>query len=475
MSWLLFSILCYVALQLVVGLAMTRRVKDESDYLVGGRSLGLGISTMTIFATWFGAETCIGSSGAIYDGGLAGGRSDPFGYSMCIFGMGIFFATIFWKRGLTTIADLFRSRFGGVSEKIAVLLMVPTSLLWAAAQVRAFGQILAASSNLEVDVAIGIAAGVVIVYTMMGGILADAMTDVLQGVVLIAGLIATAIAIFINDEARGAISSAFDPSRLTFVAEGESFLSTAETWAVPIFGSIFAQELVSRMLAAKSPQIARRACIQAGALYVGIGLIPVLIGLAGPVLVPNLEHSEQLLPRVAQTFLPTVMYIIFAGALISAFLSTVDSNLLACSALTSHNFVAPLLKKHDDKFLLRLARVLVVVFGLLAYALAYSAEKVYALVEEASAFGSSGLFVVIVAGLVTNRGGRITACATLITGVVSYILFAHILPPFGIELSFPFLISLAASAVCYVVCMQFEDGPTPEVVPVAEPAPAPAS
>ncbi len=473
MSWLLFSILVYVALQLAVSLAVTRRIKDESDYFVGGRSLGIGISTMTIFATWFGAETCIGSSGAIYEDGLAGGRADPFGYALCIFAMGIFFATVFWKRGLTTIADLFRTRFGGEAEKIAVMLMVPTSLLWAAAQIRAFGQVLAASSSLEVNVAITIAAGVVIVYTMMGGILADAMTDVLQGVVLIVGLIATAIAVFANEHARGALASAFDPSRLNLVAPGESFMSTAETWAIPVFGSLFAQELVSRTLAAKSPVIARRACFYAGGIYVAVGIIPVLLGLAGPALVPGLEHSEQLLPRIAQTYLPTFMYVMFAGALISAFLSTVDSNLLSCSGLTSHNFIAPLLRKHDAKFLLRLARGLVVVFGLLAYGLAYSAEGVYSLVEEASAFGSSGIFVVIVLGLVTHRGGRITGCATLITGVVSYVFFSYAMPRLGYEISFPFLLSLFASAVCYLSLMNFEEYKAP-AGPVSDPAGAPS-
>jgi SSS family transporter len=461
MSWLLFAILVYVAVQLLIGALVSRNIQDESDYLVGGRKLGMGISTMTIFATWFGAETCIGSSGAIYENGLAGGRADPFGYALCIIVMGIFFAALFWRRNLMTIADLFRTRFGAEAEKIAVLLMVPTSLLWAAAQIRAFGQILAASSDLEVSVAISIAATVVILYTMMGGLLADAMTDLLQGVVLIAGLIVTVIAIFVNDEAREALSSAFTPERLSLVAPGESIFSTAESWAVPVFGSLFAQELVSRTLAAKTPQIARRACFLAGALYLVIGLIPVLIGLAGPALVPGLEHSEQLMPRIAHTYLPGFMYVVFAGALISAFLSTVDSNLLACSGLTSHNFIAPLMGNHQDAFLLRLARVLVVVFGVLAYLMAQYAEGVYSLVEEASAFGSSGLFVVIVLGLVTRRGGPVTACATLITGVGSYVTVAHVLPRFGTDISFPFLISLAASAICYLAFMAFEDGPAP--------------
>ncbi len=456
MNWLLFSILAYVAMQLIIGFVVTKRIKNESDYLVGGRSLGLGIATMTIFATWFGAETCIGASGAIYEEGLAGGRADPLGYSLCIFGMGIFFAALFWRKGLTTIADLFRFRFGGASEKIAVLLMVPTSLLWGAAQIRAFGQILAASSEMEVEFAIAVAATIVILYTMMGGILADAFTDLVQGIVLVVGLIVTAIVIFANEEARGALSTAFEPGRLNLVAPGETFLDTAESWAVPVFGSIFAQELVSRTLAARSPKIARIACIQAGTLYLFIGFIPVIIGLAGPALLPNLEHSEQLLPRVAQTYLPSALYILFAGALVSAFLSTVNSNLLACAALTSHNFVAPLVGKRDEKFLLWLTRVLVVAFGLLAYVMARHAERVYSLVEEASAFGSSGLFVVIVLGLITRRGGRITACATLITGVVSYVFFNYVY-----EMSFPFVLSLVASTVCYLGLMNFENFEAP--------------
>jgi solute:Na+ symporter, SSS family len=82
---------------------------------------------------------------------------------------------------LTTLADLFRQRYSTGVERFAVLLMVPTSLLWAAAQIRAFGQVLSASSGLTVTATISIAALVVIIYTMSGGLLADAITDLIQG------------------------------------------------------------------------------------------------------------------------------------------------------------------------------------------------------------------------------------------------------------------------------------------------------
>jgi solute:Na+ symporter, SSS family len=114
--------------------------------------------------------------------------ADPFGYAACIILTGLIFAVPLWRLKLTTIADLFRLRFDASVERTAVLLMVPTSLFWAAAQIRAFGQVLSSASELEIEIAVGIAAAVVILYTMAGGLLAAAWTDVVQGIVLIIGL-----------------------------------------------------------------------------------------------------------------------------------------------------------------------------------------------------------------------------------------------------------------------------------------------
>src|SRR5690606_7884348 len=134
------GIALYIVAQLLVGAWVARRIRTEDDYLVAGRRLGYPLAIFTIFATWFGAETCIGAAGAIYSDGLAGGSADPFGYAVCLLLMGAVFAVPLWKRRLTTLADLFRQRFSIGVERLAVLLMVPTSLLWAAAQIRAFGQ-----------------------------------------------------------------------------------------------------------------------------------------------------------------------------------------------------------------------------------------------------------------------------------------------------------------------------------------------
>lgn len=444
MNLTLLGVLGYVAAQLAIGAYVSRRIRTEDDYLVAGRSLGYGLATFTIFATWFGAETCIGAAGAIYEGGLSGATADPFGYAACLLFLGLFFAVPLWRRKLTTLGDLFRLRYSSGVEKVAVVLMAPTSMIWAAAQIRAFGQVLSASSGLEVSVAITVAAAVVIVYTMLGGLLADAWTDLIQGILLIIGLAFVFFALM-SDVGLEAYS-AIDPARLNpFDTSQRTVMGIIEEWAIPICGSVVAAELVARVIASRSPEVARRSSLVASGMYFAVGLIPVSIGLIGFMVLPELTDPEHVLPLVAQQYLPGGLYFVFTGALISAILSTVDSALLTASSLISHNLIVPLRPGMTERQKVLTARVGVAAFGVLAFVLALHAEGVYALVEEASAFGSAGIFTVIVFGLFSRLGGVYSALTSLGTGIITWVLGAYVL-----EWPYPYLTSLGAAVLVYV-------------------------
>lgn len=446
MSAELGGILFYLVLQFVIGTVIYRRINTENDYFLAGRSLGIGIASLSIFATWFGAETVMGAAGAIWESGLSGSRADPFGYTVCLLLMALFLASRLRKANYVTLADLFRRRFSPGVERMAVILMIPTSLMWAAAQVRAFGQILSASSDLEVQTAITVAAMIVISYTVLGGLMADAITDVLQGGVLILGL-AILLGVLVHD--LGGISAAaatVSTERLSFVGAGsESLLARLDTWMIPILGSLVAQELIARVLSTRSAKVARNATLSAAAIYLVVGLIPVSIGLLGPALMPNMENPEQLIPALAKAHLPLVFYILLAGALVSAILSTVDSTLLASSSLFSHNLVLPLMKSPTEKQKVYLARVGVASTGIIAYVMALFADGIYDLVEMASAYGSSGLLVITLFGLYGRFGGRAAAYASLAVGLVSIIAAENWL---GYEA--PFLFSMISAVVTYV-------------------------
>src|SRR5688500_16585709 len=189
MTLTLVFVFLYMLLQLGIGVWISRRIRTESDYLIAGRKLGYTLATFSIFATWFGAETVVGSAGNAYRNGVSLGSAEPFGYGLCLILMGLIFAIPLWRRRLTTLADLFRLRYSPTVERVAALILVPSSVLWAAAQVRAFGQILStASAGWNVELAIGIAAAFTIAYTMFGGLLVDAITDVIQGIIVALGL-----------------------------------------------------------------------------------------------------------------------------------------------------------------------------------------------------------------------------------------------------------------------------------------------
>lgn len=446
MTLQLAAVLAFVAVQLAIGWWVSRRIATEDDYLLAGRSMGPLLATGTLFATWFGAESCVGSAGQVFERGVSIRSAEPFGYGLCLVLMGLVLARPLWKRRLVTLADLFRERYSPGVERTAALLMIPTSLLWAAAQLRAFGQVLASTSTLQLELAIVAATAIALVYTGLGGMLADAITDVIQGVLLVIGLVVLLVAVVVHLGGPSAALQAIDGERVQLVpGAATDWLAVLEDWSIPILGSVVAQELVSRISAARSGAVARAAPIAAGGLYLAVGLIPVVLGLLAPGLVGELEHSEQALPRLAALHLPGALQLVFTGALVSAILSTVDSTLLVSSSLASHNLVQPLLPGLSERARVRLARGGVVVFGCVACGLALGAEGVFALVEEASAFGSAGLVVIVFLGLFTRWGGKVSAYGALIAGALVYVGASAV----GIET--PYLASLAAALVAYGV------------------------
>lgn len=429
MSFETIGISLYVLLMLVIGAWVSRRVATDDDYFLAGRSLGPALATFSIFATWFGAETCIGSAGNVYREGLSGAHADPFAYGACILLMGIFLAKVLWQKKITTIPDLFRQRWSPGVERAAALIMLPSSIVWAGAQIRAFGYIIGATTEFDVTTAITIAATVVIFYTLAGGLLADAYADFIQGIALMVGLVILVVVLVGQlgglDTAMAAIpAERWDIWR---APAGTSLWSNLERWLVPVVGSLVAQELVSRVVASRSAKIAVRASIVAGVMYMIVGFIPVFIGLIGPQLISSGMEGDALLPTLAKTYLPSGLYIIFVGALVSAILSTVDSTLLAASALATHNLVYPSFPNFTERKKVMLARGGVFIGGVCAYGIAFMSDSVSELVELASSLGGPTILVMTLFAL-TRWGNANSAWAAIIASLSTWVIGHFIIP-----------------------------------------------
>jgi SSS family solute:Na+ symporter len=442
LNWLF--ILGYVGLQLCIGIWIAKRIHSESDYFLGGRNVSLLLVTFSLFATWFGAETCMGSSAAVYRQGISGSRADPFGFSLCLLLMGLLLAGKLRRGNYVTLADYYRERYGGVVENLAVWIMVPSSLIWGAAQIRAFGQIIASTTPLPVGPAIAAAALFVLIYTLMGGLLGDIYTDFIQGIFVIIGLAVLLVVVLQDVGGWKELLSGMAPARLSLIGPGESVMARIDRWMVPVLGSLVTQELISRILAAKSVSVARKASFIACGIYLVLGSIPVFLGLFGPFIFPGLADSEQFLIRMADRFLPNVLFVVFSGALISAIISTVDSILLAISALVSHNLIVPLFGVQSERKRVLIARAVVLVSGVSAYVIAVYGRGIYELVLTASSFGTAGILVITLLGLYSRIGKTAAAVSALVAGLVLTPLATYVL-----RLDAPFLTSIGGSLAAF--------------------------
>lgn len=462
MNALVLAIFVYVALQMLVGVVVSRNIRTEDDYLLAGRRLGPALATFSLFATWFGAETCIGAAGAVYQNGLSATRADPFGYALCIVILAAVFAVPLWRAKITTLGDLFRRRYSPRVEQVAVLLMIPTSVLWAGAQIRAFGQVLAsASDGMSASVGIALAAGTVLVYTTFGGLLADAWTDLVQGIVLTIGLVVVTVLVVNGLGGLGPALANVTPGHWAWRAPGETTIAVLNRWAIPVLGSITAQELISRVVACRSPQVAQRAAWMASMAYLAVGILPVGLGLMATQVSLGVVDAEHVLPALAATQLPTVGYVLFVGALVSAILSTVDSCLLVAGSLISRNLVVPHLPGITERGKLLAARLGVVASGLVAWYLALVSNSVLGLVEEASGFGSAGILVLMLFALWSPFGGASAALAALLSGVAVWVL-AHLV----YALPYDYLASVAAAFGAYFLVGMLERlRPAPAAAP----------
>src|SRR4051812_17032401 len=193
-----------LAASIAVGLYAATRVRSASDFAVAGRRFGSPIVAATVFATWFGAETVLGVPATFLKEGLRGLVADPFASLGCLLLVGLVFARPLFRLDILTLGDYFRMRFDRKADVALSLCIALSYLGWIAAQLVALGLVFNVVSGGAVDTRTGIVvgAGIVLVYTMAGGMWSVALTDFMQALAIIAGL--AYVAWVVSDLAGGA-------------------------------------------------------------------------------------------------------------------------------------------------------------------------------------------------------------------------------------------------------------------------------
>lgn len=422
---LITSITVYLLVTLLIGYLASRLVKNAEDFVLAGRRLPLPLAASALFATWFGSETILGASSEFVSNGLLGVIEDPFGAALCLLLVGMFFARPLYRMNILTFGDFYREKFGKKAELVAALFLVPSYFGWVAAQFVAIGILLNTVSGIPVGLGMTIGAGIVIFYTYIGGMWAISITDFLQSIIIIGGLLFLAWDL---GSAAGGITTVVDntPEGFFKFTPEWSLHGTAHylaAWITIGLGSIPQQDIFQRVMASRSEKVAVQSSYLGAFLYLSFGLLPLFIGLCATRLYPDLLQGDlqNLLPSVVQTHSGLLVQIIFFGALLSAIMSTSSGAILAPASILAENLLKPLLNNNDDRKLLKLLRLSVVAVACCSLGMAFLQGNIYDLVAMSSAFSLVSLFVPLVAGLYTRRPHASAAITSMFAGMTVWL------------------------------------------------------
>ncbi len=411
---LIAAVAIYIALTIGIGLIAAQKVSTAKDYLVAGRSLPLYINMATVFATWFGAETVLSVSATFAKDGLNGIPADPFGASVCLILVALFFAKAFYRMDLLTIGDFYKKRYGKSIEVLTSAAITVSYLGWTSAQLTALGLAILVLSQgaLSLSSAIILGSVIVLIYTVWGGMWSVALTDLLQTVVILIGLVL--VAWLMADLAGGAgnvIESARTSGKFEFWPTGKTgdWLAFIGAFLTVALGSIPQQDVFQRVTSAKDEKTAVRGTLIGGTVYFFFAFVPMFIAIAAMVIDPNVvklfsaedpREIQRILPDLILAKAPLWAQIMFFGALLSAILSTASGALLAPTALFTENVLRPFAGPFEEKRFLKILRTVLVIFTCCALLFALNSRStMYEMVQNAYKVTLVGAFVPLTLGL----------------------------------------------------------------------------
>ncbi|WLR42077.1 sodium/proline symporter PutP [Bacillus carboniphilus] len=434
----LITFIVYLVGMLVIGFLAYRLTKNLSDYILGGRTLGAGVTALSAGASDMSSWLLLGLPGAAYVSGMNS--------LWIIVGLSIG-AYLNWQfvagrlRTYTevandsiTIPDFLENRFRDSSKILRVMSAVVILIfftLYISSGLVGGAKLFESSFGFTYNQALWIGAIVIVSYTFLGGFLAVSWTDFIQGILMFLALILVPI-IAIND--MGGMSETVD--RVASIDAGYLDALTDTTligiislmaWGLGYFGQ---PHILARFMAIKSVKEVPRARLIGMTWMVLAGLGAVFTGFVGiAYFVDNpLQDSETVFMELTQIlFNPWVAGVLLA-AILAAIMSTIDSQLLVSSSAVVEDFYKAFFKRDaSDKELVWIGRFSVLVIAIIAILLAANPDSsVLELVSYAWAGFGAAFGPVIILSLFWKRMTGLGAGAGLLVGALTVVIWKNI-------------------------------------------------
>ena len=389
----------YFLFMLGIGVFFFLKSKDagEKDYFLGGRNMGAWVSALSAGASDMSAWVLMGLPASIYAFGI--------GQTWIAIGLGIGYA-LSWifeaprlrrfsiaAKDSITIPQYLTNRFLEEKKTLQVLcavIFLVAYTVYAASSIKACGTLFNTVMNMDATAAMYLAAFIIISYTFLGGFSAVCWTDFFQGMImLIALLLAPIFALALVGQGEGAANGQLPEGFFHLFTTPQDVISGLG-WGLGYFGM---PHIIIRFMSLKSEKELRKSSVIGISWTVIILVMSALTAIAGRLYLGEIEDSSKVFITMVRRIFPALVSGLLLSAILSAAMSTADSQLLAASSAFASDVYKPLIRKNaSDKEMLWASRLVVMAISVVALLIASdpNSGSIMGLVENAwGVFGAA--------------------------------------------------------------------------------------
>ena len=465
MNYIEFSVfVCYFLFMLGIGVFFFFKSRNagEKDYFLGGRNMGAWVSALSAGASDMSAWVLMGLPASVYAFGM--------GQTWIAIGLGLGYAASWLLEAprlrrfsiaandSITIPQYLTNRFLSQSKALQLLcavIFLTAYTIYAASSVKACGTLFNTVMGIDPNVAMYGAAIIIVAYTFLGGFSAVCWTDFFQGLLMLGALlIAPIFALGLIKSGEMGTAAALPEGYFNFMTSWKDILSGLG-WGLGYFGM---PHIIIRFMSLKSDKELKKSSVIGISWTAIILVMSVLSGIVGRMFLGDIQDSSTVFITMVRKIFPALVSGILLSAILSAAMSTADSQLLASASAFASDVYKPVFRKNaGDKEMLWAGRVVVLVISLIAVFIASSPNSgsIMGLVENAwgvfgAAFGPAIMLSLFWKRL--NFAGTVSGIAAGAAVDIAWLSFMkftgvyEIIPGFAAGLLVAVLVSLMTKA-----------------------------
>lgn len=451
-----FVIFVYFAVLIAAGYWGLRRARTADDFLVAGRSLGPVWYLGTLSAVVLGGASTIGGVSLGYQYGISG-MWLVFMLGLGIIALSVLLSTRLAHLGVYTVSEMLALRYGPSSRLISAIIMAIYDLMVAATATIAIGTVFDVILGIPPTWAILLAGGIIILYSVAGGMWSITLTDFLQFLIMTVGIFLVLLPLSVS-QAGGfsGMQDALPESYFEWTAIGWETIFAY--FLLFFFGIMIGQDIWQRVFTARSGTVAQWGGIAAGVYCLVYGLVGAIIGAAAASLLPDLAVADNAFAEVTRLVLPAGLTGLVLAAALAAVMSTASSCLLASATILANDVYAEFISRREyDKVLAN--RISMSLVGVVVLTIALLVRDVVGALTVAYNLLTGALFIPILGALFWRRATAIGALAAMVAGSVVVVIFMIVSGLFSND---PIIYGMLTSLVVFVAVSLLTRKPSEE-------------